>query len=156
MKNPFARPLAAASLPVLVASAWLAGCSLFMPRLETPRLSVAGIEILKSDLWHQELKVRMHVVNPNDRALPVKGITYTLALDDQEFAHGISGAQFVVPARGEAEFDMSVSANMAGAVFRLLSQDRRQVEYHLTGKVSLSSGLMRTLNFDERGTFDLN
>jgi LEA14-like dessication related protein len=109
--------------------------------------------MLKSDLWHQELKLRMRVQNPNDRALPVKGLWYELDVGDQELAHGMSGDSFVVPALGEAEFDMSVSANMASMLFKVLSQGNNQVDYHLKGKIALSAGLFRSIPFNEQGSF---
>lgn len=131
----------------------LPACSLLSPRLEPPKLSVVGVELLRGDLFHQELRVRLRVNNPNDRALPVKGLSYRLELEGQEFAHGVSGASFVVPALGEADFDMSMSANMAGALATVLGQGGRPVEYHITGAIALSSGLLRSKSFDERGTF---
>ena len=74
----------------------------------------------------------MRVQNPNDRALPVKGIYYTLDVAGQEFAHGVSGASFVVPALGEAEFDMNVTANMAGALIKLLGTASGSGEHEST------------------------
>jgi LEA14-like dessication related protein len=131
----------------------LSGCSLFVPKLEKPTLTVVNVRMLKSDLWHQELQVRLRVQNPNDRALPIKGLWYELDLDGQEFAHGMSGESFVVPALGEAEFDMSVSANMASMLIKLLGQQNNRIDYHIKGKISLSSGLLRSLPFDNEGTF---
>jgi LEA14-like dessication related protein len=131
----------------------LSGCSLFVPKFERPRLSVVGVQLLKSDLFHQELRVRMRVQNPNDRSLPVAGIVYQLDVEGQELAHGMSGDRFVVPALGEAEFDMSVSANMANMLFKLLTRNSTQAEYHVYGKISLSAGLLRSIRFDDKGTF---
>ena len=131
----------------------LSACSLFVPKLEKPTLSVVGVQMLKSDLWHQELKVRMRVQNPNDRVLPVKGLSYEIDVDGQEFAHGMSGDSFVVPALGEAEFDMSVSANMANMLFKLLNRNTAEVQYRVYGKISLSAGVLRSIRFDDKGTF---
>ena len=131
----------------------LSGCSLFVPKLEKPNLSVVSVQMLKSDLWHQELKLRMRVQNPNDRALPVKGLSYELDVDDQELAHGISGDSFVVPALGEAEFDMSMSANMASVLVKVLSQGGSPVDYRIRGKIALSTGWLRSIPFDQHGTF---
>jgi LEA14-like dessication related protein len=131
----------------------LSGCSLIVPKLERPTLSVVSVQMLKSDLWHQELKLRMRVRNPNDRALPVKGLSYQLEVDGQELAHGMSGDRFVVPALGEAEFDMSVSANMATVLIKVLSQGTNQVDYRITGKIALSLGLLRSISFNDHGTF---
>jgi hypothetical protein len=39
-------------LAMLVAP--LCGCSLFVPKLAAPQLSVVHVELLKSDLWHQD------------------------------------------------------------------------------------------------------
>jgi LEA14-like dessication related protein len=142
------------SFSIGLAALGLSACSLFVPKLEKPTLSVVNVQMLKSDLWHQELKLRMRVQNPNDRALPVKGLTYELDVDDQEFAHGMSGDSFVVPARGEAEFDMSVSANMASVLIKVLSQGGKQVDYRLKGRISLSAGLFRSIPFNEQGSFN--
>jgi LEA14-like dessication related protein len=139
-----------------IAQVSLSGCSLFVPKLEAPHLQVVGVEFQKGALWQQKLKVRIHVQNPNDRVLPIKGITYTLDVNGQEFAHGESAASFVVPALGEAEFDMNMTANMAGTLISLLSHGTDStLDYHLVGKISLSEGLLRSIHFDESGTFKL-
>jgi LEA14-like dessication related protein len=136
----------------------LGGCSLFVPKLETPQLSVINVEMLKSDLWEQRMKVRMRVVNPNDRPIPVKGLTVALEVQGQELAHGVSAAAFNVPSLGEAEFDMNMTANMAGALIGLLGNHGSMadsVDYRLTGKISLSEGIMRSIPFEDHGTFSL-
>ena len=141
-----------------MATLLLSGCSLFVPKFETPQLSVVNVEMQKSDLWEQRMKVRMRVVNPNDRPIPVKGLTVALEVQGEQLAHGVSGASFNVPALGEAEFDMNMTANMAGALIRLLGkgdQVRDQVDYRITGKISLSEGLLRSIPFEDHGTFKL-
>jgi LEA14-like dessication related protein len=149
----------AVSLSVsLAASALLGGCSLFVPKLETPQLSVVSVELQKSDLWEQHLKVRMRVVNPNDRPIPVKGLVCALEVQGQELAHGVSGASFNVPALGEAEFDMNMTANMAGALIKLLGKGDSlgdEIAYRITGKISLSEGLLRSIPFEDHGKFRL-
>ena len=144
-------------MPAFLVATLLGGCSLFVPKLEPPTLAIVNVQLLKSDLWEQHLKVRMRVDNPNDRTLPVRGLSYTIDLSGQEFASGVSGASFVVPAKGEAEFDMNVTANMAGALFKLLGRagSSEPIEYRIYGKVSLSEGLLRTVPFEQRGTFKL-
>jgi LEA14-like dessication related protein len=150
-------------LPVAVVATLVTGllgaCALFLPKFETPKLSVVDVQILKSDLWSQRLKVRMRVQNPNDRTLPVKGLSYKLEVEGQELASGVSGASFVVPALGEAEFDTNVTANMAGVVLKLLARggegSGQKINYRLTGKVSLSQGLLRSIPFEEQGSFKL-
>lgn len=136
----------------------LSACSVLAPKLEMPQLQVVGVEVLRSDLLQQQLRVRMHVRNPNDRALPVRAISYTLEVASEEFAHGQSDRDFTVPALGELDFDVSVTANAAGVLLRLATQRGGMpdsVDYRLRGRLSLSAGMLRSLNFDERGSFKL-
>jgi LEA14-like dessication related protein len=116
------------------------------------------VQLLGGDLFTQRLRVRMHVQNPNNRALPVQGITYRLEVEGQEFATGESAASFVVPALGEADFDMNVSTNLATTLMKILSggANTRALAYHLTGKVTLSEGFLRSVPFEQRGTFRLD
>src|ERR1043165_657132 len=136
----------------IAASAMLGGCSLLVPKFETPQLSVVNVELQKSDLWEQRMKVRMRVVNPNDRIIPVKGLTVALEVQGQELAHGVSGASFNVPALGEAEFDMNMTANMAGVLMKLLGSNSQlgdSIDYRIKGKLSLSQGLFRSIPFED-------
>ena len=142
----------------LAAAMLLAGCVL-TPKFTPPRLSIVNVQLEGGDLWEQRLKVRLHVENPNNRALPVKGLEYTLEVAGQPLARGASAASFVVPAMGESEFDTNVTTNLAGTLLKLLGRGPdalgQSVEYHLTGKVSLSAGLLRSIPFDERGSVRL-
>jgi len=147
--------MAMRGMMVMLALALLSACSL--THFEKPRLDVVDIQLLKGDLLQQQLKVRMRVDNPNDRELPVRGITYELQLSGEAFAHGESERDFVVPALGSAEFDVSVTANAAGAVLKLLAGGRKldEVEYRLVGKVLLAAGMKRSLPFDHVGKIKL-
>ena len=148
----------AAALIAVALALVLTACAL-APKLEPPRLSIVGVQIVSGDLFTQRLKVRVHVQNPNDRVLPVKGLEYTIEVEGEQFASGESAASFEVPALGEAEFDMNVTTNLAGALLKLLARGPnalgQDVSYRLAGKVSLSEGLFRTIPFEARGTFKL-
>jgi LEA14-like dessication related protein len=145
------------SVPLLLLAVALSGCALFVPKLQTPKLSIVDVEVLRANFMEQQLRVRMRVENPNDRSLPVQGLSYTVYLGGQEFASGASDASFVVPALGTADFNMDVTANAAGALFAVLSKPRGQgVDYRMTGRVQLSHGWLRSIPFQESGTFTLH
>jgi LEA14-like dessication related protein len=137
-------------------SAPIIGCSTLVPKLESPHLSIVGMEVVRADLLQQQLRVRMHVQNPNDRALPVRGITYSVQLGGEDFAHGESERNFVVPALGEMDFDVNVFANAAPVILKYITGSRPDaVEYRITGKVQLSAGLVRSVPFNQTGSFKL-
>ena len=146
--------------PLLASLVLLSGCAGLGPRLETPKLSIVSVELIKGDLFEQRLRARMRVQNPNDRELAVKGITYTIEVGGEEFGRGMSGSSFIVPRMGEAEFDMNVTANLAGTLLRLACRADQggmpeTLDYRIAGKVSLSTGLLRSIPFSEQGTLKL-
>lgn len=144
------------SVQLLLLAVALSGCALFVPKLQTPSLSIVDIEVVKANFLQQRLQVRMRVENPNDRSLPIQGLSYTVYLSGQEFATGVSDASFVVPALGTAEFNMDVTANAAGAIFAILSKPRGQgIDYHMKGRVELSHGWLRSIPFEQSGSFML-
>jgi LEA14-like dessication related protein len=142
---------AGACLVILLAG----GCAL-APKFKEPQLDVVDVQLLRGDLLQQELRVRMLVRNPNDRALAVRRVQYEVKVAGEAFAHGQSERDFNVPANGETQFDVGVTANAAAAVLRLLGGGRLDaVDYQITGKVTLASGLVRSIPFDEKGEFRL-
>lgn len=130
------------------------GCAL-APKFKEPQLDVVEVQMLRGDLLQQELRVRMLVRNPNDRALAVRRVQYEVQVAGEAFAHGESERDFNVPANGEMQFDVGVTANAAAAVLRMLGSRSGAVEYRITGKVTLATGLVRSIPFDEKGEFRL-
>lgn len=135
----------------------LAACSSFVPKLETPRLTIVSVSMTSGDIFSQNFLVHLNVQNPNDRALPVKAIDYQLFLQGDSFAEGVSNAPFVVPALGETEFDLTVRTNFVSSIGRLLTRlnGKKTVEYTLEGKVITDLGMIKKIPFRENGTVTL-
>jgi len=135
---------------------WFSGCAA-LPKFEAPKLSVVAIKVQGGDFFSQRLQVRLRVFNPNSRELPISGIAYRMEIMETEIGNGSTAAPFTVPAMGEAEFDMQITANLAGALGKILSRKNSSEElaYRLVGDVSLSSGFLRRIPFDERGSVKL-
>ena len=140
----------------VVAALMLGGCASAL-QLEAPKLTVVSLKMQSADIFSQRILVRMRVMNPNARALPIKGITYRIEVNDAELAEGVSNTPFEVPAMGEAEFDVQLTANLASALAQFLSRRGSQdtLDYRLIGSVALSSGFLRRIPFDERGSVKL-
>ena len=134
----------------------LAGCA-SVRDLEAPDLSIVSLKLQSADIFSQRLLLRMRVVNPNDRELPIKGISYRIEVNEAQLGEGETDTAFVVPAKGEAEFDMTVTANMVSALSKFFARGSKpeSLDYRLVGSVSLSSGILRRIPFDERGSVQL-
>jgi LEA14-like dessication related protein len=149
--------------PVLLVAALavvLAACSTLGRDLQSPRLSLVGVQVLSGDMFAQRFRVRVRVENPNDLELPVRGLEYKIILMGDSFADGTSTDAFLLPARGEAEFDMLVTTNFVSSFGRLLSRvgggKLEDIEYEITGKVFVEKGMLRKIPFSHRGTVDFS
>ena len=138
--------------------ATLASCSTLGPKFVAPQVSLVGIQIMSADMFAQQFMVRVKVENPNDLEVAVSGLEYEIFLMGDSFAEGASESSFVLPAKGEAEFDMIVKTNFVSSLGRLVSRTGggklENVPYQITGKLMLEKGVMRTIPFSHAGTVD--
>jgi LEA14-like dessication related protein len=137
----------------------LAACSLMTPKFERPALSVAGIELVSGNLLQQQFRVKFNIHNPNDRALPVKGLHASLSVAGEPVAEGQNDRAFLVPANGDAGFDVMITANMALALLTLsrkMDQHADSIDYDLSGAASIDLPFLRNLPFHQTGSFSLN
>lgn len=136
----------------------LAACSLTQPRFERPVLSVVGVEWVGGNLLRQDLRVKLNIQNPNDRTLPVKGLRVSMSVGGREIATGQSDRPFVVPARGDTDFDLSITANVALAVQQLagrMNGPGNSIDYEMSGTASIDLPFFRDLPFRQSGSFSL-
>jgi LEA14-like dessication related protein len=136
----------------------LCACSLLHPHFIRPSVTVIGLEMRKGNLLQQEFAVKLHVENPNDRDLPVRGLHVRISVAGDEIATGVSDRTFTVPAQGETECDITVTANLALAVLKLgnkLNQHAEGIDYDLDGAASIGLPFMNNLPFHHSGVLAL-
>jgi LEA14-like dessication related protein len=143
----------------VLAGGLMTGCSTFAPRIETPDLELLGIQMMSTDMFAQKFRVRVKVENPNDMELPVRGLEYQIFLMGDSFAEGNSTDRFVVPAKGEAEFDMVITTNFVSSLGRLISRvgggKLEDLDYEVTGQVLLDRGMIKKIPFNKHGKVDI-
>jgi len=133
-------------------AALLASCAT-APKLEPPKVSITGLKVVSADVWVQHLQVRLQLHNPNDRELPVKALEYTIEIAGQNVGNGSYAESFVVPAHGDVEVESNVTANLAGALLKLVTHvPQTLIPYRLAGKISLAEGLGR-IEFEAQASF---
>ena len=141
---------------VAACAALVAACTSMPSNLRAPTCELVGVQILSTDMFAQRFKVRLRVDNPNDIELPVTGLEFTVFMAGDRFAEGMGNEQFVLPAKGNAEFDMLVTTNFVSSFGRLLSRTSNgkleDVEYEIVGKIAVDKGVVRKIPFNHRGT----
>ena len=144
-------------LLTLSASAMLL-CACAIMQLKAPDITPTSVELVDAQITEQRFKVGLHVQNPNDRALPIKSVSCALQVEGVEVGHGESDSPFNVPAHGESDFDMIVTANLGMSVPNLamrLFRGGQLPSYRLSGTVNPDITLLPPIPFSKSGQLTL-
>jgi len=137
----------------------MSACSLVHPHFEPPIVRVVDIELRSGNLLQQNFAVKLNVQNPNDRALPVRELTFALKVDGVDVASGLSEQAFSVPALGDADFSMNITANLAFAVLKLADKRQQHADslaYELTGTARVDLPFTSQIAFHQNGLLPLS
>ena len=119
------------------------GCAALYGLRESPKVSVADIEVQRAGLMENAFLLQLRVMNPNDVAIDLKAITCNLKLDGKPFARGVTDNNERIEAYSSTLVPVSVYSSvvdMAGALARLLQAGVRlddPAQYALEGTAIL-------------------
>ena len=145
-------------LKIFALTLCLAACSLIAPKFNRPTVTVVSIELRGGNLLQQNFAVKLNIQNPNDRPLPVRGLQAELNVDGELIASGVSDRAVVIPALGESEFNLTITANLALALLKFADRANAHADsiaYEVTGSASIDLPFLRNLPFRQSGNFKL-
>jgi len=129
------------------------GCTTLGKYPEQPRVSLVSIQPKDMNLLEQRYGLQLRILNPNETAIPVKGLNYSLEINGREFAYGVSRQDVSIPAFGEALLDVDVVSNLLQVMQQVQELGEAQqdsLKYRLSGQISLAGSLVK-LPFDYHG-----
>jgi len=143
---------------ILLVVQLVAGCAALQPKLEQPKVKVTGLKLLPAVGFNQPIEVGLVIANPNDRDLSLRGITYTIGIENYEVLSGVSKQLPVLKAYEETPLTVVVTANVLQLV-RLLEHFgrtglREDVNYNFKARLDFSAWLP-ALNIEEKGSLPL-
>jgi len=140
-------------VPVVLLALLAWDCAGLRTYSEPPRVSLVSIQPKEMGVLEQRYALQLRIMNPNDTALPVAGMQYTLEINGHEFAYGVSRQPVSIPAYGEAVLDVDVVSNLLGVMQQLQEAGTGKSEslkYRLSGSLGLENRLGK-LPFDYSG-----
>lgn len=144
---------------LVAASALLSGCASTGPAIVAPELELRSVELTELGFYGQTFLLGFDVHNPNPFPLPVRNVRYELTLDNRRFAGGETQSGFVVGAKSDAEFAISVELDLrqSASGFHTLIESgfERAVKYELQGSLRLDLPAAPPISFSEAGTVRL-
>lgn len=136
----------------------MAGCAGLGKPLETPRISLANLQMLETSGMESAFLVQLRVQNPNEVDLDLRGVDCDVEINGKPFAYGMSNTPVRIPAYGSDTVPVKVYTSVIDIFRGLLNlPGRDELTYQVRGKVRLAgAGFMpATLPFDSQGTISL-
>lgn len=121
-------------------------------------IHVVGLEPLPGEGLEMRFALKLRLQNPNDSALPYKGVAIELRVNERALASGVSDQRGSVPGFGEALLVVPVSISAFAAVRQALGLAEHarldRLPYVLRGK--LGGAPWGSRRFSDSGTLDLS
>ncbi len=120
----------------------LTGCATL--KLQPPQIAVTGIKPAASTGLSAAFEIQLNIVNPNGVNLPIKGMSYQLALNGVQVLRGASGNIPSIPAYGETNVSLPVTANLFAApklLLQLADQSTSALDYELSATIDFQGWL---------------
>jgi LEA14-like dessication related protein len=92
------------------------GCATLDPNFEEPEVTVSSFKVLPDGSINPTFEIGLRVVNPNNTALNLKGLSYTASIEGNKILSGVANQLPIVPAYGEAEVKLNAQADLFGGI----------------------------------------
>ncbi|MDH4039530.1 MAG: LEA type 2 family protein [Gammaproteobacteria bacterium] len=145
---------------LLALLAWtllLAGCASLTQPMDPPNVSMESFSSLPSEGAGPRFLIKLRVQNPNEQALDIAGVSYSIALMGQEVITGVSKDIPVIDGYSEGIVSLEASLKLF-QLLRLLANlgqaEADELTYRFSAKIDFK-GLVPTQRVEEEGLIDL-
>lgn len=136
----------------------LTACASWFTPYEQPDVNITSFSMAPSADGTPGFLIGLQVVNPNSRALPIRGMTYNVEIDGHRILSGAEPDLPKIAAYSSEEITIRATPDLLGSA-RLLnnffSKRREAINYTFNARLDLS-GLMPDLTIEEKGEFSLS
>jgi LEA14-like dessication related protein len=117
----------------------LGGCATWLSGYyQAPDVQLLKVEVVEAKLLEQQFLLHFRIANPNASSLPIRGIHYTLYLNDINLASDEYENFFTVPAHGVKTLKIPLHTNLWRHIrdlIDMLEQPDQPIRYRLQGEV---------------------
>ncbi len=146
------KPLVLAGVILLLTS-----CASWRPDFQEPEVLLANLEMLPGEGFEQRARLTLRIQNPNDVAIPIEGMSFTLELQGSKFATGVSDQKLVVEPFSEALLKVEVATNIyrAGRILMdMMNTSAESLDYRLITRIRTDRFLFGTESVVRSGQID--
>lgn len=120
----------------------LSGCATLRPGYEMPTVQVTTFKVMPGSGLTPKFSIGLHILNPNNRTLDLKGIYYTVSIEEHQILAGVSNQLSSIAAYGHGELMLEVSADVLNSlklIADLSRQPRERFKYKFKAKLDLGT-----------------
>ncbi len=143
---------------VLFVIVLLSACASWFPSYEKPQVNITSFALApESTGVSPTFLIGLQVVNPNRSALPLKGMSYSVEVEDQRILTGAEPNLPEVPGYGTSEFTIKASPDLLGSarlINQLLSGQKQSLRYVFKARFDVGR-LIPFITLEEKGSFSL-
>jgi len=124
-----------------------------------PTIDVVKIELLPLVGFEQSIRVDFRLTNHNSYALPLKNISYKLALDNYDLLQGSTAELTTIDANDSEVFSVDARVNLLrGALWlkSLMEGNAKAVNYRVEARLNTGLFMARTIKLQEQGSIPLS
>lgn len=157
-------PIKDRRLPLFKYSAWLvcffllSACASWQPGFEEPTVKVTGLRLLPSQGMSQRIGLDLAIANPNAKDLSLRGISYTIGIENFSVLSGVTDEVPVLKAYQETPVSLIVSANIlqVARLFEYFSRAgiKDSVSYNFEAKLDFNA-FLPAMRVQETGSIPL-
>lgn len=128
------------------------------PTWETPSVSLTSFGLAPETGGTPRFRIGLRIVNPNSTPLKMRGMSYSVALEDQRMLNSVASNLADVPPWGESEIELRSGIDLLGGLrfFNelLSSPERDKLRYAFNAKIEVEGALL-PLRITEEGELSL-
>ena len=120
-----------------------AGCA--TPGADRVEVGLASVALVDASLLEQRLALTLRFQNRTDSDLAIDGLAYTLDINGQTFAKGVSAQRFDVPRYGETRVDVEAVSGLSNVLRQIVEWQQlttgsaaARLSYRIHGRASLA------------------
>lgn len=135
-----------------------AGCANFPTSLEEPQVKVTSLRLMPSQGMEQRIAVGLSITNPNGRDLSIRGMSYSIGIENFDLLSGVTSQVPTLRAYEETPVTVEISANLL-SIARLVEYFSRRgveddVDYRFRAKLDFNRWLP-SMRVEEQGSINL-
>ncbi len=136
----------------------LCGCAGLGTQYEKPVVGVSSFRLLPSEGVAPRFEIGLHIVNPNRTPLTLKGIYYTVSIEDHRVLAGVSNNLPEVAAYGEEDVALTATVDLVGGIILfgdLVNKPQDSFNYSFKAKLDVGE-LFSNIVIHEKGVISLS